>query len=182
MRNTYNKQFNVNKNNEIDPDYHVGLAVLLLHSFIISLQLAFVVSYLILMLYFVNQSILFNDINQQIQVAISIILWLVCIVLILSSVSKQLTSIYISNFLFLATYGFSVLPTTQLIINILQYLNNGFLSVAPFVLSIFLVNIVFVTVIIFFLSRMKMSNLKIKILFTVLIIFCAGVSYVNMLF
>jgi len=182
MRNTYNKQFNVNKNNEIGSGYHAGFTTLLLHAFIIASQLAFVVSFLILILYFINQSIPINSPNKQIQVALSIILWLVSIVLIFSSVSKQLTSIYISNFLFLATYAFSSLPTTQLIINLLQYSNNGLLAVVPLVISILITNIVFVAAIVFFLSRMKMSNLKIKILFIILIIFCAGVSYINMLF
>lgn len=183
MRNTYNnRQPIISNGSDIDQVCHVSFANIILHSFIVAVQLASTISFFILVLYFINQNALANSPGQQIQIIISIVLWAVFVAVMLSSVSKQLISLYVPSGLFLAIYAFLVLPITQLVINILEYFNNGVLAVCPFVIAMLLINIIFVTAIVFYLSRFKISNMAIKVIFIILIILCLLNSFINTLF
>jgi hypothetical protein len=168
--------------NDSSQDYHLSFATLLIHSLIIAVLFTFTISFLILISYFINQNVAYSSSNQQMQIFVSVVLWLMSTVAIIVGISKQLALLHISNFLFMAVYVFSTLPVIQLTIDILKKQNDGTLATIPFILSVLLTNIIFITTIMFYLSKTKMSSRKIKIMFIVLILFCIAISCIDTLF
>jgi len=152
----------------------------LINSFFIVIQLTFVISFFIIMIYFIKQNIILNIQSSQIQSIVAIILWLMSLVFVMSIISKQLISLCLSGSLFAILYSLSALPAIQLAINILQ-LNSNSIDNISLVVLVLIINIIVVFSMILTMTQLKISALALRLLFIILIIFCVLVALSNMI-